>query len=126
VILSAPSGASIADGAGVATIVNDDFTDPSVAGVPVKAIHLTELRAAINGTRAEKGLAPFAFSDSPPTVLATMVKAVHITEMRTALDQAYAASSQAPPEYTDQQIAGGITIKAVHLTELRAAVANLP
>jgi len=125
--LSGASGGSIADGTGAVTIANDDFTDASLTGLPIKAIHLTELRAAVDGARKEKGLAAFSFTDATVTPSGTLAKALHISELRTALEDAYMAASQPAPTYTDPSIVSGETpIKAVHLTELRAAVNGLP
>ena len=125
--LSGASGGSIAEGTGAVTIANDDFTDALLAGLLIKAIHLTELRGAVDGARKEKGLAPFSFTDATVTPSGTFVKALHISELRTALEDAYMAASQPVPIYTDPSIVPGETpIKAVHLTELRAAVNDLP
>ena len=121
------SGANILDGEAIGTIRNDDFTDASLAGVWMKAAHITELRAAINEARVEKGLSAFAFTDAALTPQNTLIRAVHIIEMRNALAEAYVASQLVVPTYTDPTItAGATTPRAVHITELRAAVLNLP
>ena len=104
------------------------FTDdPLVArNTLVKAVHITELRAAIDRLRGDRGLAPFAWTDRTLVPGVTRARAVHVTELRTALDQTYQASRQAPPTYTDPAlVAGRTTIKKVHLDELRAAVLGL-
>ena len=115
--------ATLADAEGIATIVNDDFTDVSLAGQVIKAAHLTELRTAINEARAARNLGPYAFTDA--SLLGTFVRALHIAELRTALDQAYLAAGLAPPTYTDQPLGAGMPIKAAHLAELRSAVVAL-
>ena len=57
--LSNAAGASIGDNEGIGTIVNDDtFTDLSLSGLPIRSLHVAELRTAVNGVRAVKGLAP--------------------------------------------------------------------
>ncbi len=125
VLLSSPSGAGIADGEGIGTIVNDDFTDPLLSGALIRAIHVVELRAAINEVRAARGLAPFVFADAL-TAQSTVVRAAHIMELRVALLQAYSAAGAPPPLFTDQTIVPGVTlIKAAHILELRAAVLGL-
>jgi subtilisin family serine protease len=125
VVLSGALGASIADAEGLATIVNDDFTDPSLSGLPAKAVHIAELRAAINDARAARGLSAFSFTDAI-TAAQTPIRALHITELRTALNQAYSAATLAPPVYTDPTIVPGVTIvRAAHITELRNAVIAL-
>jgi len=104
------------------------FTDDPVAAqiTVVKAIHVFELRAAINTVRASRGLAPFAWTDAIIAPGVTSVRAVHLTELRTALNQAYQAAGRAVPTYTDPAVGSGITaIRASHLNELRAAVRAL-
>ena len=57
------------------------FTDdPLVAGeTPVKAVHITELRTAINAARAAVGLAAATWTDTTITAGTTAAKPVHIT-----------------------------------------------
>ena len=109
------------------TVTALTFTDdPLATSTPIKAIHVTELRAAIASVRAARGLAAFAWTDPTLTPGSTGVKAVHVTELRTALNQAYQAAGRALPTYTDPTLApGGATIKAIHLDELRTAVSAL-
>jgi hypothetical protein len=112
------------------TLTGTAFTftdDPVVAQITVvKAIHVFELRAAINTVRASRGLAPFAWTDAIIAPGITAVRAVHLTELRTALNQAYQAAGRAVPTYTDPAVGSGITaIRASHLNELRAAVRAL-
>jgi hypothetical protein len=98
------------------------FTDdPLVAqSTTVKAVHIAELRAAIDAVRVASGLATFAWTDPTLTPESTPLKAVHVTDLRTALSQAYVAAGQTPPTYTDPT---GLTVtKAIHLNELRTAV----
>ena len=124
-VLSGALGASIGDPGGIATIVNDDYTDPSLSGLPVKAVHIAELRTAINEARGIRGLPAFSFTDAI-TSTQTPIRAVHITELRTALGQAYSAAGMAPPVYTDPAIVPGVTIvRAAHVAEIRNAVIAL-
>ena len=104
------------------------FTDdPLVArNTRIKAVHIIELRTAIDSLRVARGLAPFAWTDRTLVPGVTRARTVHVAELRTALDQAYQTSRQAPPTYTDPALAvGRTTIKKVHLDELRAAVLGL-
>jgi subtilisin len=121
-MLSNASGANVADD-GIATIVNDDFTDPSLVGVLMKTAHITELRAAINEARAVKGLPAFSFTGTliPQT---TVVRALHFQEMYNAIFEAYFAAGLTPPS-VDWPIPG-VYIRAEHITVLRAIVVNLP
>jgi hypothetical protein len=100
------------------------FTDETlVSGVtPVKAIHITELRARIDSQRMRFMLGAFTWTNAP-LAPGTSVLALHIVEMRIALEQAYKAAGRTPlPSYTDPNLASGMTIRAVHITELRTAV----
>jgi hypothetical protein len=90
------------------------FTDdPLVTGTTVvKALHLTELRTAINAKRTAAGLASMTWGT---TISAGgTISAAHVTEMRTALTPALVSA----PAYTDGVLAG-VSVKAVHIQELR-------
>lgn len=94
------------------TIVFTD--DPPVI---VKAVHLTELRTAVNAMRASAGLAPLA---ADPTIGAGQVaRASHITALRTGVTEARTAIGMPSSSFTDATLT---TIKAVHVTELRVSV----
>jgi RHS repeat-associated protein len=100
-------------GGGAPTFTND----PLVAGqTEVKALHVTELRTAINQLRAGVGLAAYAWQYSVTTN--DWITANPILEMRTALDQALGAPS---PAYS-AGLAQGQPILAIHLQELRERV----
>jgi hypothetical protein len=67
------------------------FTDdPLNAGTPVKAVHVNELRAAINAARALAGLSPFSFND-PTLVRGMRIRAVHETDLRAASEELHTA-----------------------------------
>jgi hypothetical protein len=102
--------------------------DPLVVNsTPVKAIHLTELRLAIDRARARRSLAPFAWTDPVIGPGVTPVKALHVTQMRTALSQAYLAAGRTAPTFSDSSLTAGATfVRAAHIAELRAAVLALP
>jgi chitodextrinase len=102
------------------TVVFTD--DPLVAGTTlVKAVHITELRAAVNAVRAAAGLSAATWTDSSLTNVE--IKAVHISELRSALDAARSALGLSTGGYTDSTLTPGSTIvKAVHVTELRDRV----
>ncbi|HET7706158.1 MAG TPA: M12 family metallo-peptidase, partial [Thermoanaerobaculia bacterium] len=69
-------------------VASISFTDdPLVAGTTVvKAIHINELRMAINSKRAAAGLAPASWATT--IEIGGTISAAHITEMRTALTAA--------------------------------------
>jgi hypothetical protein len=99
------------------------FTDdPLVAGTTVvKAVHLTELRQAVNAFRAAAGLPAASFTD--PALTSTAIRAVHVEELRSALASARAALGLPTTALTDSILtAGATTIKAAHVQELRDAV----
>ena len=102
------------------TFTDDPLTPQSTL---IRAVHVMELRTAIDSVRVARGLAPFAWTDPTLAVGGTWVRGVHLTELRTALNQAYQAAGQVAPTYTDPT--GLSVIKAIHLNELRAAVRAL-
>jgi hypothetical protein len=87
----------------------------------VNALHFTELRARIDGVRAQFGLAAYSYADGD-IVPGRLVTATHITEMRTSLAEAYARAGTSPSPYTDPGLARGSSIKAAHVNDLRSAV----
>lgn len=101
------------------------FTDSTLTAgtTPLKAVHVTELRAAINTLRARYGLAASAWTDASLTAGSTTIKVAHIAEMRTALQAACAAAGSTVPVFTNPSLTAGTSIvSATHITELRAAV----
>ena len=121
---SGAGGASGGTGTRSSTRLTDD---PLVPGVtPVRAVHLLELRARIDGLRRRTGLPAFGWTDAKVVPGVTPARALHLTELRSALGEAYAAAGRAAPGYTDVAVTAGATaMRAVHLQELRAAVAAL-
>ena len=100
------------------TIVFTD--DPLTAGVTaVKAVHLTELRQAVNAVRTTAALQGSTWTD--PSLAGVAVKATHVQELRTNLDQALTALGMTTSAYTDSSLPG-VSIKKVHIEELRARV----
>jgi len=100
--------------------------DPLVArSTIIKAVHLTELRLAIDRSRARRSLPPFAWTDLVIVPRVTAVRVLHVTQMRTALIEAYQAAQRTPPTFSDATLAAG-PVRAVHIAELRAAVLALP
>ena len=94
------------------------FTDdPLTAGTEVKAIHVTQLRDAINLLRQRASLAPVTWAEAVSN--AVFIKATHITEMRTRLGEARTALLLPPTNYTDPSLATGFLIKKEHIQEIR-------
>ena len=99
------------------------FTDGAlVAGAsPIRAVHLTELRARIDALRQRFALAPFAWADANLGV-GSIIRAQHIADLRSSLAEVYAAAGMTPPGYTDPDIRAGVVAKAAHVNEIRAAI----
>lgn len=109
---SAPSNVDLAT-----TMLFTD--DPLATGIAVKAIHVTELRAAVNSLRALAQLAPATYSGG--AAAGGAILASNIVELRTALNQARTALSLAPTTFTNT-INAGAPVRAVDLQEIRDAV----
>lgn len=100
-----------------ALVVRTAFTDdPLLAGMTIKAAHLTELRAAIDLKRTLAGLGPASYATDPAIVPgSTRVKAAHLNEACAALKAAIPAASCST-------IAEGQTVGAATFTSMRTAV----
>ncbi|MGZ7031094.1 MAG: Ig-like domain repeat protein, partial [Thermoanaerobaculia bacterium] len=98
------------------------FTDPSLAGAGLKALHITQLQTAVNAMRAAAGLSAVTFTDvTQPANRA--IRASNIVDLRTALDAARLQIGLTTLTYTDGTLTPLSTrIKAVHVTDLRAGV----
>jgi uncharacterized repeat protein (TIGR01451 family) len=96
--------------------------DPLVAAsTPIKAVHITELRTAVNAVRAAAGLPAATFTDASLAVGESM-KSVHLNELRTSLNEARVAIGLPAMAWTDPAVSAGSFIKAVHLRELRTGL----
>ena len=98
------------------------FTDPTLTmGVSaIKAVHVTELRSAVDSYRAAAGLAGATWTD--PSLAGGAVRAVHITELR-AVSRSTRRARYAAASFTDPTLTAGSTVvRAVHLIELRSAI----
>lgn len=100
------------------TTFTDDPLVPDVT--PLKAIHVTELRAVIDCLRLAQGLSAYGWTDPSLAVGQTLIRDIHILDLRTALNQAYSQAGKMPPVYTDPDLAGQ-PLKAVYLEEIRTA-----
>jgi hypothetical protein len=97
------------------------FTDDPVlaGGTIVKAVHVLELRQAVNAMRAAADLGAATFADPMPL----LIRAQHIDELRAALAPARAALSLPALGYTDPTLVAGTTpVRAAHVQEVRAGV----
>src|SRR5262245_17456489 len=126
-------------GSGPCTVVMDQaravsarfnrvFTDSTLTQLSsvIRAIHVTDLRGAIDVLRTRQGLATFGWTDAVVAPNATVVKRTHLAELRSALAAVYTARGLSAPVWTDTTITPNVTpIRTVHIAELRAAVLAL-
>ncbi len=100
------------------------FTDdPLVSGTtPIKAVHITELRTAVNAVRAAAGLSASTFTDSDLAGIA--VKSVHMTELRDALNAALSVLAM-PSLVPANPATAGTIVNAADVSELRSHVSGL-
>jgi Divergent InlB B-repeat domain len=92
----------------------------------VRAVHVTELRAAIDTLRARQGLASFGWTDSAVVANATIIKRSHLVDLRSAVAAIYATRGLAVPSWSDPTITSAAPlVRASHIAELRAAVLAL-
>lgn len=60
------------------------WTDnPATTGTRIRAVHINELRAAVDTNRAAAGLTGYSWTDNPVTT-SSHIRAVHFGELRTA------------------------------------------
>ena len=97
------------------------FTDDTitVSSTLIKAVHVTELRTAINAVRAAAGLGSATWTNS--SLSGAWIKAVDISELRPALGDAINILGLTAPNYTDTNLVGA-TVKKAHIDELRQRV----
>ena len=107
--------------------VTSGFTDaPLAVGNVVRAVHVSELRAAIDNLRTRTGLVRFDWTDATLVPGSSVVRRAHVEELRTALIAVYEAVGRPAPSFSDSTIIGGVTvIRASQLEELRSAARAL-
>jgi hypothetical protein len=109
------SGTSANSASDLATTVI--FTDaPLTAGITVKAVHLAQLRTAVDAVRSLASLGAGGYTDAATAGL--QIKAIHVTQLRAALDPARSALGLTALVYTDNSPAG-VVVMAVHFQQLR-------
>ena len=95
-------------------IFTDDPLQP--ATTQIKAVHLTELRQAVNALRVAAGLPTVSWTDPNPA--GVTVKAIHVIELRNAILPALSAFGRTY-QFTYPFLNAGSTVRAVHFQELR-------
>jgi subtilase family protein/List-Bact-rpt repeat protein/fibronectin type III domain protein/fervidolysin-like protein/HYDIN/CFA65/VesB family protein len=104
------------------------FTDPTVSPrrTIIRAVHVTDLRSAVDTLRSLSGLPAYRWTDATLSVGSTVVRAVHVSELRAALNEAYQRLGLPSPTYTEPALAARETVpKAAHLSEVRSAVRGI-
>ena len=96
------------------------FTDGSLSGVTVKAVHFTELLTAVNAMRTLTGYGPIAFTAPAPGNGVVVAKA-HIDDLRGGLTPALGALGL-NSTFGETISAASTTVQASHMTELRGKV----
>jgi hypothetical protein len=89
--------------------------DPLASGTPVRALHVTQLRAAVNQVRIAVGLTAFNFTDA--IAAGSAIRAIHMSELRQALQEAIGAPAS---PFVDATITPGVTtMKVQHIQQIR-------
>lgn len=70
--------------------------DPSTSSTHIRAIHINELRRAVNFYFSGAGFSPFAWTDGPWVTISRHFRAVHFTEMQSAIQQLWNYKSLGP------------------------------
>jgi len=104
--------------AATTTIFTDDPLP--IGSTAIKALHLTEIRTAVNAMRTLAGIGTVSFTDPSPT--GVKVYAVHITELRTALNAARLDLTLSTLSFINTLNVGTTPVRAIDFTELRNGV----
>jgi hypothetical protein len=112
------SGIGPASNVDLATTVM--FNDDPLGTTAVKAVHLTQLRIAVNAVRASSGLPAASFTGA--ITAGVLIRSVHINELRARLDEARSAAGLPTLAYTNAISAGVSTVKSVDVVEIRNGV----
>ncbi len=115
-------------GRGTASAGADDvartafFTDdPIVPGqTPIRAVHVTELRAAADALTALA--AGEAGTWTGAVAAGEAIRAIHLTELRQAISAALERLGLEGPSFEDPVLNPGVPIRAVHFNQVRSAL----
>jgi hypothetical protein len=102
------------------SFIDDTLTAQST---DVKAVHITQLRQAVDAVRATANLGAASWGGGI-TPYSTLIFASHIQDLRTNLDQARSQLGLPPCTYTDNSVAAlqASYIKKEHIEQLRNCV----
>ena len=89
------------------------------ARVGIQAVHIIELRQAVDCLRAEYGLSSYSWQ-----ILGNSITAQPLIELRSVLSELYilAGLASQQPRYADPTLGQGVPIRAAHIQDLRDAV----
>jgi Fibronectin type III domain len=102
------------------------YAENPTNATPIRAVHLNQLRQAVNAVRAlaGKGLASWTYPDpvSSPPEQRRQIYLEDITELRTELDEALIILGMSQSYPTNPVLARGSAISAAHFMQIRARV----
>jgi uncharacterized repeat protein (TIGR01451 family) len=101
------------------------FSDSALSGIPIKAVHITQLRTAVNAVAAlaAPGQPVPTFTDPTITPGTTVIRAVHVNELRSALNAARSTLGLFSITYTNSSITAGVSrVYGADITDLRSGL----
>lgn len=101
-----------------ATFAFDD--DPLAAFSVVRAVHVTQLRDAVNEVRDAAGLPDATWTNAVSA--GAIIRRADVTDLRARLGEALSALGIAEPAYEDPTLPAGTVIKRAHVQQLRDAL----
>jgi RHS repeat-associated protein len=102
---------------GPPVFTDDPINDPALPQkTPIKALHITELRSAVNQLRVRAGIPQATFQE--PVGVGLLITFTPIQELRLKLDEALSALQLTPGGYS-AGLGQGLPILAIHIQELR-------
>jgi hypothetical protein len=100
------------------------FTDNTLVAriTTAKALHIIELRRAVDALRAVAGLQPATWTDFGLVPLVTIIRVVHVNELRAYLNDVMVRLGYPTQPYTDPSLTARYVIKRVYIEELRQRI----
>jgi hypothetical protein len=98
--------------------------EPVTQSTPIKAVHVNELRQAVDMQRELAGLPAFAWTDDPVVAGVTVVRAVHFLELQWAIQDLWTVTALGTlPEWSSGCApTPGCVIFASNVNDLRTAM----
>jgi hypothetical protein len=102
------------------------YVESPTNATPIKAIHLNQLRQAVNAVRVLAGITVASWTYpapvSNPPAQRRQIYMEDVTELRSKLDEALTILGMSQPYPTNPPLARGSAISAAHFTQIRARV----